>query len=58
MNGVAHAYNLLNIKRYHNRIISSKVMAILMNGGTSLFIEFHWEGSASEACAAGLFKYI
>ena len=47
-------YNFLNPKRHQNHITGSKVMAILV-GRFCLLVELHWEGSASAACAAGLF---
>ena len=44
---------LLNL----NWFIGSKVTAILVNGGIFLLVEWHREGSAPVACAAGLFTY-
>ena len=48
-------FEILNPKGHLNRFIGSKVMAILVKGGFYLVLELHREGSASAACAAGLF---
>ena len=46
---------ILNSKGYPNRITGSKVTAILLKGWILPMVELHREGSASAACAAGLF---
>ena len=46
---------ILNLKGHPNRIIGSKVTAILLNGIDFAYCwSFISEGSASAACAAGL----
>ena len=47
--------DILNPEGHPNRITGSKVTAILLNGGFCPLVELHREGSASAACAAGLF---
>ena len=48
---------ILNLKEHLNRFICFKVTAILVNRGFYLVVELHGEGSASAACAVGLFHY-
>ena len=43
---------ILNIEGHLSRLIGSKVMAILVNGGFYLLVELHREGLAPAACAA------
>ena len=47
--------NFLNPEGHQNRIIGSKVKAILLKGGFCQLVELHREGSAPAACAVGLF---
>ena len=51
----AEVQGIPSLKGYQNRIIGSKVTAILLQGGFCLLVELHRGGSAPAACAAGLF---
>ena len=43
--------NFLIHEGHQNRIIGSKVTAILLKGGFCLLVELHWGGSVPAACA-------
>ena len=54
---VSFLYEILNHEGHLNRFIGLKVTAILGNGGI-LPVKLHREGSATAACAEGLFLFI